>query len=136
MANQPERGEAYGSSHATHLAVASLAQFKAKPAGRDRTTLPNRRIAIADRLSLVIGKDPCFCRPGEASLNGDSPLELLELAVFGATLDLNPILTPVSKARIGEALLQPPVVGEQQQSFAVGIEAASSVNIRYWDQLR
>jgi hypothetical protein len=93
-------------------------------------------MAIADRLSLVIGKDPCFCRPGEASLNGDSLLELLELSVVGATFYLNPILTPVPKPRIGEALLQPPVIGEQQQTFAVGIEAASSVNIRYWDQLR
>ena len=46
-------------------------------------------------------------------MNGDSPLELLELAVVGATLYLNPILTPVSKARIGEALLQPTVIGEQ-----------------------
>ena len=113
MTNQPERGETYGSGHPPDLAVASLTQFKAKPAGRDRTTLPNRRIAIADRLSLVIGKEPCFCRPGEASLNGDSPLELLELAVFGATLDLNPILTPVPKARIGEPLLQPTVISEQ-----------------------
>ena len=69
-------------------------------------------------------------------MNGDSPLELLELAVVGATLYLNPILTPVSKARIGEALLQPTVIGEQQQPFAVGIEAASSVNIRYWNPLR
>ena len=69
-------------------------------------------------------------------MNGDSQLELLKLAVFGATLDLNPILTPVPKARIGEALLQQPVISEQQQSFAVGIKAASSVNIRYWDQLR
>ena len=136
MTNQPERGETCGSGHPSHLAVASLTQLKAKPAGWNRTTLPNRRIAIGDCLGLVIRKGPCFCRPGEASLNGDSPLELLELAVFGATLDLNPILTPVPKARIGEALLQPPVVGEQQQSFAVGIEAASSVNIRYWDQLR
>ena len=69
-------------------------------------------------------------------MNGHTPLELVQLAVIGATLDLNPVLTPVPKARIGKALLKPTVVGEQKQPLAVGIEAASSVNIRNWDQLR
>ena len=69
-------------------------------------------------------------------LNHHSLLELIQLAVVCATFYLNPILSPMPKARIGEALLQPPVIGKQQQSFAVGIEAASGVNIRYGDQLR
>jgi hypothetical protein len=42
----------------------------------------------------------------------------------------------MAEARIGEALLQPTVVREQQQPLAVGIEAPSSVNIGNGDPLR
>ena len=113
MTNQPERGETYGSGHPPDLAVASLTQLKAKPAGWNRTTLPNRRIGIGDCLGLVIRKDPCFGWTSCSSLNGHSRLELVQLVVVRATLHLNPILTPVPKARIGEPLLQPTVISEQ-----------------------
>jgi hypothetical protein len=68
-------------------------------------------------------------------LNHHSLLELIQLAVVRTTFYLNPILSPVPKSRIGDALLQPTVIGEQQQAFAVGIEAPCSVNIRNWDPL-
>jgi hypothetical protein len=54
---------------------------------------------------------------------------LIQLAIGSATLHLNPILPPMAEARIGKALLQPTVIGEKQQAFAVGIEAPGSVNI-------
>ena len=66
-------------------------------------------------------------------MNHHSPLKLIQLAVIRAALHLDPILSPVAKSRVGEALLQPAVVGEQQQPFAVGIEPPSSVNIWDWD---
>jgi len=41
----------------------------------------------------------------------------------------------VPPAGIGESLLQVAVAGEQQQAFAVGIEAAGSVDIRNVDEI-
>ena len=66
-------------------------------------------------------------------MNHYSLLKLIQLAGICATFYLNPILSPVPKSRIGEALLQSAVVGEQQQPFTVGIEPPSSVNIWDWD---
>ena len=41
----------------------------------------------------------------------------------------------MAKAWIGESLLQPPVAGEQQQSFAVGIQAACGIDLWQLDQI-
>ena len=41
----------------------------------------------------------------------------------------------MAKAWIGESLLQPPMVGEQQQSFAVGIQTACGIDPWQLDQI-
>jgi hypothetical protein len=64
VTNQPEGGKTHSCGHPSHLAVATFAKFKAKPAGWNRATLPNRWIAITDRLFLVIRQEPCFGGPG------------------------------------------------------------------------
>ena len=135
MTNQPQCGEAHGCGHPPDLAVASFAEFKTNPAGWNRAAFANRRLAIADCLCLVLRQQPCFGRTGQAPLNHHASLKLIQLAIGSATLHLNPILPPMAEARIGEALLQPTVIGEQQQAFAVGIEAPSSVNIGNGDPL-
>ena len=47
------------------------------------------------------------------------------------TFNLGPIAAPMAKARVGEPLLQPAVACEQQQPFAVGIQASGRIDP--WD---
>ena len=44
------------------------------------------------------------------------------------SLHLHQVAAPVALAWIGERLLQPPIAGEQQKPFAVGIETAGGVD--------
>ena len=69
-------------------------------------------------------------RQGALPLNHQALAQVLQGLRLGEALHLHPVATPVAPGRIGEALLQTAVAGEQQQAFAVGIEAAGGVDVR------
>ena len=54
--------------------------------------------------------------------------QLLERRVVGHALDLDPVRARMAFFRIGQTMVEPAVVGEQQQALAVVIEAARGID--------
>jgi hypothetical protein len=96
-----------------------------------------RRIWRLRPCQLISRQHPCPGRQGADVLDG-YPLaqELQGLGPGGGVaFDLHPVAAPVAKAGIGEPLLESTVTGQQQQAFAVGIEAAGGIHRRHVDQV-
>jgi hypothetical protein len=111
--------------HAPHLAIAALGHDDLDPARRNglahayrRIARPQRRLRNASRLGRAresVAQPQAAAQGGERGIRRDA-------------LDLHPIGLRQLKARIGESLLEPAVVGEQHQSFAVAIEPPGRIH--------
>ena len=80
-------------------------------------------------------KPLCFRRQGATALNDNTIPKLLQLFDGGRAFDLRPVAAPMAKAWVGEALLQLPVAGEDQQSFAVRIQPAGGVDLGHVNKI-
>jgi hypothetical protein len=88
-------------AHAPHLTVAALVDGEAHQPGLDRATLAGAVI------------------PSSSS----TPSRSRRRAPRGRALDVGQVLLVHAERRVGEAVGQVAVVGEQQQALGVGVEA-------------
>jgi hypothetical protein len=96
----------------------------------DRAPRSDRRVALRQaRIRQRLG----FRRQGAAPLDPHAVPQLPQGRVVDLALHLHPVGAAVAPARIGEPLLEPAFGGEQQQPFAVGIEAAGGIDARMLD---
>jgi len=69
-------------------------------------------------------------RAGEIVADGDAAFELAECFRGGNAFDLDPVFTGVSVAGVEESGDEGGFVGEEEQTFGVGVEAADGVDAR------
>jgi len=123
---------AHRGSHASYLAVASLAQRDLDPAVGDRFARADRRIPRPEGRRL----DPA--RPGRTRgpvAQRQAVAQLLQGLVIRHALKLRPVGFPGGAARIAEARLQGAVVGQQEQALAVVVQAACGIDSRHRDEV-
>ena len=77
-----------------------------------------------------LGQQLDLGRTGRAVVQDDAPAQGLERLVIGDPLDLDQIRLGMLEPRVGEAMGQPAVVGQEQQALAVAVEPADRVDPR------
>lgn len=122
---QPQRGQAHRRGHPSHLPVTTLAHFQLQPAGRHLQTMPDRWLPLRP---ARIRQAAHPCRQGQPALKLHAPAQTLQGLLAGDALHLHVVATPVPPARIGEAMLQSSIGGQQQQALAVGIEPTGGID--------
>jgi len=127
---QAQGGQAHGSGHAPHLAIASLPQLDLQPAGWDLRSPADWWVPLRQ---LWIGKPIGTRRQCALPLNHHTASQALECLRLGDAFHLDPVAPPVPPGRIRQTLLQTAIAGEQQQAFAVGIKTAGGVNVGHRD---
>ena len=124
---EAEGGVADGGGHAADLAIFSFDKFEAEPAGRDGFAETD---GGGTRWDFRLGiKNPGVTRQGFASLHNDSFGELLQGLFCGDALDLGPVFTGVSVARVQEFFVQVWFVAQEEQAFGIGIQSADGVDM-------
>src|SRR5207253_6692850 len=125
--HQSQRWEANARRHTANLTVLAFAQREFEPRRRNLGAIADRWIArpkvtrlidesCTDRFRLEIPKVYAVTQLGECRLGRGA-------------FDLRPIDLRELMTRIRDACLQRAIVRQQQQSFAVGIEAARWVHV-------
>ena len=103
--------------------------------GWDAFAKADRRVTFGQGRNGIPFQPSHLSRKGLPALDRNSVAELLQLVLIGCALHLHPVAAPMAKAWIGESLLQLPVAGEQEQAFAVGIQAACGIDPWQLDQI-
>ena len=132
-AHEAQGGVAHRGCHPPDLPVAPLAQGQAQPAIGHGLAHPHRRIAWPQ-----IGRcDPLGTgRAGGAVLQRDAVAQRLQCRVVRQPLDLHEVGLGQLEPRIGDARLQPPVIGEKKEPLAVAVEPAGRVDAGQVDMAR
>jgi len=121
---EAEGGKANGSGHFADLAVAAFAEGEFEPAGGDVLAVADRGIA-----GWKVGADLSgFGREGLAAFYDKAGAELLEGGIGDFAFDLGPVGAGVGVFRIEEFGVEAGFVGEQEEAFAVAVEAAEGVD--------
>jgi hypothetical protein len=128
-AEQAERGVADGSGHAADLAVFAFGEFEGDPGVGDVFAETDRWIAWRE-----IGR--CIEKPGTA---GERAVFAERDAAGGEAIDgigardafdLSVVFARVRMAWVEKAIDEGAFVGEEEQAFAIGIEAADGIDAR------
>lgn len=130
---EPKCGMADGCGHAADLAVFPFSQLQRKPAIGYGFAYADGRIAGRDGgcgidLPRATGERLMVA---EAQSVG----ELGKCVGGGDAFDLHPVFAAMTMARMQQALVECGFVGEQQQSFAVGIKPPDRINA-WWQAKR
>ena len=124
--DEAERGEADCSGHAADLAIATFGDDEFDPLIGDGFSEPDRRIAVPE---VGWPDQACLCGSGRTVLKPEAGLKRQEIGLVRRALNLNEIGLFCPSLRAGDTGLKSPVVGENEEAFAVPIEAARRVNI-------
>jgi len=116
--------------HAPHLTVASLGEDDLDPAGGNEAAKAHRRLARPERR---LGDATRLRRTGAGAVEQHAAAQLLQCVVGDFAVHLHPVGFGQLVSRITELMLQPPVIGEQEQPFAVSIEPAGCIHARCLD---
>jgi hypothetical protein len=117
--HQPQGRETDGRGHAPHLAVAAFGNGELDPGGWDVPAHPDGRIAWPQfwfRNAANSG------RARAAIVEVHATAQFFQRFGIRLTFDLRPVGLGQFVFRFGNAGLQGPIVGEQQQTFAVVVE--------------
>ena len=135
FANQAQGRERDSRGHATHLPVASFADRQAKPRVGNGLAEPHRRIARPEPRRSVV--EPLDLRgPCRSVAQDDAFAKTLQRVVVRRAFDLHQIRFLEQVARIGELMRERAVVGQREQAFGIGIEAACRIDARRVDESR
>jgi len=107
------------------LAVAAFTDTDLQPGGGHRLAEPHGRIPWPQ---LRFVDDPRLSGQGEAILQFQAAAQRFQIGIRGCAFHLYQVPLPGPLARVGEAVGQPAVVGEQEQPFAVPVEPAGGVD--------
>src|SRR3989344_3598830 len=128
VAHETQRGKPHGRGHVPHLTVAAFRDHDFKPRRRDGLAEPDRRIT---RPEYRLGDAPCLGRLSSLAIEDHAAAQSFQRFFIRFAFHLGPILLGQLETRIGQALLQLAVVGEQQQSFAVPVEPPGRIDARH-----
>ena len=127
-ADQPQRRKAHGSRHAPHLPVAALAQLEFDPGGGNRLAHADRRVARPQSRRLV---DHAGGGGAAGTVVERHALpQGLERLVGRRAFDLHAVALGERRARLADARLPRPEVGQQHQAFAVEVEPSCGIETR------
>ncbi len=126
-AHQSQRRQADRGRHAPHLAVLAFLQGDGQPAGRLLGALAYRRIARPQPWRL--GNLYRMAGLGGEIAQVDRCLQPRQAGRVRHAVHLHQIGFRLLVVGMGDVVLQLAVVGQQQQAFAVGVEAAGRVDV-------
>lgn len=113
--------------HSPDLAVLSFAQNDFQPSGGDGHPIPNRHPSLPKTLRHRDTID--LTRPGHKITKIDPRRELLQGSIIRDPFNLDPVTLRELVAWVCNLGLQRPIVGKNYQSFGVGVEATSSIDL-------
>lgn len=131
-ANQAQCRKSDSGSHAPYLPVAALQQANLEPGFGNIGAVTDRWIALPEfrrRFDL-----PGAQRTRRPILQLDADLELAELCGGGGAFDLRPIRLDDLGPWLADSRLHAAVVSQQQQAFAVEVEATGRIHVGYADK--
>jgi hypothetical protein len=131
-ADQPQGRVTDGGRHTPHLAVAPLADGEAEPRGRHVLAEPDRHGSIRQRGRR--GHHFDVGRASPAVIQDDAAAQGLECLGIRFPLDLDQISFGMFEPRVGEAMRQSSVVGQEEQAFAVAVEPACRIDSLHRDE--
>jgi eukaryotic-like serine/threonine-protein kinase len=120
-ADEAERRKSDGRGHASDLAIAPLVHDELDPPIGNGLAHADRW--IARRQGRRGREDARFGGPRHVVPDLDAVSKGLEIGIARHPLDLSPVRLGVLEPGIAQPVLQRPVVGEEQQPLAVGIES-------------
>lgn len=132
--DQAQRGVSHGGSHAAHLAVFAFGEFKREPAGGDVVANANRRVPRRDARNFERAGIEQRRATRERAMSADHHAAARELRERGRRWDvfnLHVVFARVRTRGIEKAPGEGAFVGKKQQAFAVGIEPANRINMRW-----
>jgi hypothetical protein len=124
--------EAHGGAHPPHLPVPALIQNQFYPAIRDVCTETDGRVAEGDERGRV--EEAGEGGPGAVVADGDAGGESAKGLGGDDAFDLRPVSTRMREAGVGEEVLEAAVVGEEEEAFAVEVEAAGGIDAGLGDE--
>lgn len=125
-AHQPQGGVTDGGSHAANLPIASLHQLQRNPSIRNGFAHADRRHPWSQNGSGI--QSPRSAGKRAAAFDHDTTGKSLEISLVGQTLDLDPVLTPMSLRRIQQPVVKAGLIAQQQQSLGVRIEPPQRID--------
>jgi D-arginine dehydrogenase len=124
-AHEAQGRVADGGGHPADLPVAPLAQGQADPAIGHALAKAHRRVARPERGRI----DPFGPRgQGHPVVEAHPARKRIERGCVGLALDLHEVGLGGLEARVGDAGLKPPVVGQQEQPLAVAVEPPGRID--------
>src|SRR5262249_5807226 len=124
--HKSQRGMPNCSGHVAYLAIASFRQYDLDPSGGNILAKTNRWISGRKRRFLVQQRD--LRGTCTVILNLKSRSELAQRDCVGDTLYWHAIGSLMSESRIGEAMWQLTIIGENQQAFTIAIQPSRRIN--------
>jgi len=125
--HQPQGRKTDSRGHAPHLAVATLGEGELDPGGRDVAAHADGRIAWPQ---FRFRNEADFRRAGTAIAERHATAQFLQRLRVRFTFYLCPVGLGQFVFRFGNAGLQGPVVGQQQQTLAVVVEPPGGPHTR------
>ena len=125
--HQPQGRKTGGCGHAPHLAVAALGDDELDPGGRDIFAETDWRVA---RPECRFGQCACTGRTCALAVQHDSGAQCPKRRFVRHAFHLHPVGLGQLVLGVGDPCLQSAIVGEQQQPFAVVVEAARRPHFR------
>ena len=126
-AEESKRGVADGGGHAADLAIFSLREFEGEPGVGDGFSHADGRVARGDGGSGI--EEARATRQGAGVVDRDAAAgEAGESSGGWGAFDLRPVFAAVGVAGIEQPGVETGFVAEEQEAFAVGVEAAERVD--------
>ena len=120
--------------HAADLTVFAFGEFEGEPAVANVFPYANRWVAWSDAGRCI--ETAGTAGKGAVVADGHAECECFEGGSVGDAFDLDPVLARVCVPRIEETVDERTLVGEEEQAFAIGIEAADWVDARREFEIR
>jgi len=130
--HQPQGRKTDSRGHAPHLAVATLGDGELDPGGRDVAAHADGRIAWPQ---FWFRNEANVRRAGAAIVEWHAAAQFFQRLCTRRAFDLRPIGLGQFVFRFGNAGLQGPIVGEQQQALAVVVEPSGRAHLRHRNEI-
>ena len=130
-AHQAQTRQACFGRHAPHLAVFAFGDLHFYPSIGYGFAHAYRRIAFPQLRVFFFSQNSDFGRTGDKIAQIHAAAQLIQSVFTGHAFDLRPICFFDLEFGIGDLCLQATIVGEQEQAFAVGIQAPCRVEMRH-----
>lgn len=125
--NEAQSRETDSSRHVSHLAVLSFYQSEAHPTRRNVGPIANRRNAFPQIFGSIYPFRLAWFRM--IALNDHAFRQLTQGIGRNVAIHLSEISARMLKFRVKQLLYKAAIIGQQQSTFAVVVQTASSINL-------